>query len=327
MQNYDVICSEDILTEGQFWRSHMTLAQFNKSRLSPQCPTHCWRQDVAENHSMLILEGCVLETERSKILMIAKEAPRKPQEFMKWFESLKSTGPGQNSPLFDWLQSEANYDQMKWFLQQEVAGEAGFDDLTAMTQVKFPAQAKLEMARNYWDEMGRGKEAGMHGPMLDRAAAAFNIEPESLDAYVPEALALANVLIGLAVNRRYAYHSVGALGAVELTAPGRAKKVQEGLKRLGISPEGQHYYSLHAAIDIKHSQDWNREVILPLVTKNPEIIPSIAEGALMRLNAGARCFDRYLKELNLMEVLGQHRAECLSEGGNRHRLIQEFVRK
>lgn len=299
MQNIDVIGSEDFLSEDQLWQGHLTLAKFNKTRLSPQCPTPCWRQDVAQNHTMLILEGCVLETERSKILSRAKEAPRNAQEFMVWFESLKSTGPGQDSPLFDWLQSSADREQMKWFVRQEVAGEAGFDDLTAMTQIKFPTQPKLEMARNYWDEMGRGKEVGMHGPMLDRVAEAFAIHPESLNAYVPEALALANILIGLAGNRRYAYHSVGALGAVELTAPERAKKIQEGLKRLGISPEGQHYYSLHAAIDIKHSQDWNREVILPLVSNNPKLIPSIAEGALMRLYAGARCYERYMKNFGL----------------------------
>ncbi len=26
----------------------------------------------------------------------------------------------------------------------------------ALTQVRFPVRPKLEMARNYWDEMGRG---------------------------------------------------------------------------------------------------------------------------------------------------------------------------
>ena len=57
---------------------------------------------------------------------------------------------------------------MLWFLTQEVAGEAGFDDLLAMTQVKMPVTAKLEMARNYWDEMGRGRDTAMHGPLLER---------------------------------------------------------------------------------------------------------------------------------------------------------------
>jgi hypothetical protein len=28
-----------------------------------------------------------------------------------------------------------------------------------------PVRPKLEMARNFWDEMGRGREKGMHCPM------------------------------------------------------------------------------------------------------------------------------------------------------------------
>jgi hypothetical protein len=65
-------------------------------------------------------------------------------------------------------------EEMKWFLTQEVAGEAGFEDLTALTQVKLPPRAKLELARNYWDEMGRGNAKGMHGPLLATLA-----EPEA----------------------------------------------------------------------------------------------------------------------------------------------------
>src|ERR1044071_199244 len=69
--------------------------------------------------------------------------------------------------------------------------EAGFEDLLAMTQVKMPVQAKLEMARNFWDEMGRGSEKGMHGPMLERLAGFFQLSPTP-ETVVPEALALGN---------------------------------------------------------------------------------------------------------------------------------------
>ncbi len=61
------------------------------------------------------------------------------------------------------------------------AGEAGFDDLVAMTQVKLPVSAKLELARNYWDEMGRGNPKGMHGPMLDVLAQTLAVEPAHRD--------------------------------------------------------------------------------------------------------------------------------------------------
>jgi hypothetical protein len=181
-------------------------------------------------------------------------------------------------------------------LQQEVAGEAGFDDLVALTQVKMPPGVKLELARNYWDEMGQGHPEGMHGPMLARLAESFELQSDS-GTVVAESLALGNLMVALATNRCFAYHSLGALGAIELTAPGRAAQVNQALKRLGLGGETRQYFALHATLDVKHSETWNREVLRPLVASNPNLAPAIAEGALLRLTAGARCFARYRSEL------------------------------
>jgi hypothetical protein len=187
---------------------------------------------------------------------------------------------------------------MRWFLEQEVAGEAGFDDLVAMTQVKMPVRAKLEMARNYWDEMGRGDPKGMHGPMLERLAVHFEIAP-AIATTVPEALALGNMMMALAWNRPFAFHSVGALGVIEMTAPGRAAHVVKGLDRLGVPRKQSHYFSLHAVLDVKHSEAWNREVLAPLVKEDPRRARALAEGALPRLWCGEQCFRRYRQELGL----------------------------
>ena len=188
---------------------------------------------------------------------------------------------------------------MVWFLRQEVAGEAGFEDLVALTQVKMPERVKLELARNYWDEMGRGNASGMHGPMLTRLAQELGILEADPAGLVWESLALANLMVALAANRHYAYHAIGALGAIELTAPGRAVKVNAALKRIGIDGSARVYFALHATLDIKHSKAWNEEVIGPLVDDNPLLAQPIAEGALMRLRAGARCFERYRRELRI----------------------------
>jgi hypothetical protein len=51
---------------------------------------------------------------------------------------------------------------------------------------------------------------------------------------------------------------------------------------------------------VKHSEAWNREVLRPLVAADPRVARPIAEGALMRLAAGARCFERYRRELGLV---------------------------
>jgi hypothetical protein len=277
-------------------RTQLDLLELNRLRLTPATPCHLWRENLNRIAGSTLLEGDYIEDLRAAIAEEAADVPTQPHEFISWFNELERTGPGQHDHLFPWLAERASLDQMKWFLTQEVAGEAGFEDLTAITQVRLPSRPKLEMARNYWDEMGRGNGKAMHGPLLQALSDALELRPDPTQI-VPEALMLGNLMAGLAHNRRYAYHSVGALGAVELTAPGRASLVNAGLKRLGCSASVRHYFSLHAVLDVRHSQTWNAEVILPLVEQDPAIATAIAEGALMRLHRGAACFERYRAEL------------------------------
>jgi len=274
------------------------LARFNHRRLTPTCGTADWRADLRYDGEELALEAEFLDAALTCVTPLMADVPDDPDDFMAWFEALKETGPGQGDPLFPWLAESASLEQMVWFLTQEIAGEAGFDDLVALTQVKMPQRPKLEMARNYWDEMGRGNAKGMHGPLLHRLSEHLNIEA-SIERTVPEALALGNVLVGLACNRRYAFHSIGALGAIELTAPTRATYVAAGLRRLGVPARARQYFALHAVLDVRHSAAWNEEVLRPLVVEDPRRCRAIAEGALLRLWCGARCFDRYRAEFGL----------------------------
>ena len=274
------------------------LNRLNNLRFNPTFPSPHWKEQLSEVARLSLVEGDFLERSRQAIATRGAEAPTDPKNFIEWFERLKEDGPGQNDRLFAWLAEECSMDQMKWFLTQEVAGEAGFEDLTALTQLKLPTRPKLELARNYWDEMGRGNPKAMHGPLL--AALAQHLELDPLpETTVTESLALANTMAGLAANRRYAYQSVGALGAIEMTAPGRSAATSAGLKRLGIKAGNRHYFALHAILDIKHSMAWNSEAIEPLVSDNPAVAVAIAEGALMRLECGARCFERYRNEFGL----------------------------
>ncbi|MEO7097209.1 MAG: iron-containing redox enzyme family protein [Polyangiales bacterium] len=277
---------------------HQRLARMNGRRMRPTLPTaDGWYGDVVQDVELRVLEGEFVEEERRAVLDRAATAPTDPDAFVRWFEALEATGPGQHDPLFPWLSAEATEEDVRWFLRQEVAGEAGFDDLVALSQLKLPEQAKLEMARNSWDEMGQGREAGMHGPMLARLAETLHLHDDDGADIVWESLALGNLLIALAANRRYAYHAIGVLGAIELTAPRRAGQVNAALKRLGHDAHVRQYFALHATLDVKHSEAWNREVLRPLVASQPRVARGLAEGALMRLRAGARCFDRYRAEL------------------------------
>jgi hypothetical protein len=271
---------------------HTGLAHWNRRRLAVATPHSDWMADLNRDQRMLRLEGAFIEALRAHVAPLVEEVPTDPEGFVAWFEGLKDTGPGQWDPLFAWLETEADLQQMKWFLTQEAAGEAGFDDLVAMTQVKLPARAKLELARNYWDEMGRGAAGGMHGPMLDRTVEGLKLTP-SIDGTAWQSLCLANTMTALATTRRYTYQSIGALGVVELTAPTRVSAVADGLKRLGVAAEQRKYFMLHANLDIEHSRAWNQEALAPLVAERPDCARFIAEGAVMRLVCGEQCFETY----------------------------------
>ncbi len=284
---------------------HIELSLLNRSRLEPTLPGVLTPESIAECHASERRENQFMFTELGKISALATEAPATPSEFGEWFDELRHNGPGQYDPLFDYLAEEATYEELRWFIRQEVAGEAGFEDLVAMVQLKMPQQAKLELARNYWDEMGHGKPAGMHGPLLCRVAEVLNVQQTPLEDTVWESLALANLMVAVTYNRRFAYHGLGALGAIELTAPTRAVKVVEALERLGVDRDASHYFRLHATVDIRHWRGWRDNIVEPIVKQSPHVVQAMAEGALLRLNAGARTFDRYRREFGLCAPLAE----------------------
>jgi hypothetical protein len=275
---------------------HLGLAHWNRRRLAVATPHADWRAELNEECRMKRLEGAFVEAFRAHVEPLVSNVPSDPDGFVAWFEGLKDGGPGQWDPLFAWLETDASLEDLKWFLTQEAAGEAGFDDLVAMTQVKLPVRPKLELARNYWDEMGRGAERGMHGPMLEKTTQVLGLQP-TIETTLWQSLALANTMTAFATNRRYVYQSIGALGVVELTAPTRVACVAEGLKRAGVGPEGRKYFALHAQLDIEHSKAWNAEALEPLVAETPGCARFLAEGALMRLICGEQCFETYRAHL------------------------------
>ena len=275
---------------------HRSLALFNRVRIAISTPEDDWQDALSTEVAFRQAETRYLEQKRHAVMGMLPSERFDQTQFLAWFASLEHIGPGQQHFLFDWLASEATLDEMRWFLRQEAAGEAGFEDLLAYTQVKLPARAKLECARNFWDEMGHGKQGAMHGDMLEKMVLGLDLQP-TIDTTVWESLALGNTMLGLASSRRYAYHAIGALGIIELTAPRRVKKIATGMRRLGIDARLRAYFELHAALDVSHARAWSAEVIRPLIEADKRCARWIAEGALMRLACGAQCYERYAREL------------------------------
>ncbi len=281
------------------------LTRLHKDRLTPGLPTGSHRTGAAELHGLEQLEQQFLDDERACVIGAAATAPDDADAFCAWFDRLRERGPGQGNSFWPWLATSATAAQLRWVLQQERVVEAGFDDVVALTSVRMPLVAKLEMARNHWDELGRGRMATVHAPFLRELEVAFGVDDDD-GAVVEEAGALPALMLSLASNhRRFAFHAIGAIGVVELTQPARARAINAALERLSVSGKDRRYYAIHATLGVAHAASWSREVLRPLVAGDARRARAIAEGALMRLRGGSRCVNRYRRVLGLNRVESQ----------------------
>jgi hypothetical protein len=296
------------VASGQFVRSadrgleplHRRLAEFNRLRLKPSFDVVDWQQQLRQDGELRVLEGHFIESERAQIQEAASKVPTQPREFAGWLGSLKEASAAQSEPLFRWLAEHATQSEMSWLLAQELSGEDNLEDVLALAQVNRPWRAKIEMARNYWDEMGQGNTSATSARLTE--ALQQELHMDSTEAPVWETLARSNLMLGLATSRRYGFQVLGALALVEMSAGGNAALLNAGLKRLGYAGTARAYFGMRETLSPLRAHSWNEGVLLPYVAQDARTAAAIAEGALMRLVADARCVQRYRNELKVPET-------------------------
>ena len=189
---------------------------------------------------------------------------------------------------YRWLAKAASYDEMVAFLALEGGPDGGFDDLVAACQVGLSGSAKLELGKNYWDEMGQGDPDGVHTVLHQRMAAALGLPHLTRDQQPLAALERAALGGLLATNRWLQPEMVGALGLLELQAGPRCRLVLQAFDRLGVPQAAYPFYVEHAEVDPVHGKDWLDKAVVPLVDAHPSWGPRIIKGAWWRsaLNLG-----------------------------------------
>jgi hypothetical protein len=270
---------------------HRRLAEFNRTRLAPRLSEEDWQQQLRQELELRTVEGHFLEAERTRVHATAETAPTQPREFVTWFEQLRVSTQAQSAGFFPWLAQRATRGDVSWFLAQELPAERGLEDVLALCQIAQSFRAKLEMARNYWDEMGQGNASATRTRLLD--CLERELQVEMTDPPEWEGLARSNLMLGLATNRRYAYQALGALGMLELASAVQAAHVNTALARLGFSDESRGFFAVRERLAPLRAHAWNEGVLLPLMAQDARCAVAIAEGALMRLSADARCQRRY----------------------------------
>lgn len=183
----------------------------------------------------------------------------------------------------------ASMDDLVAFLAVEGGPDAGFDDLVALAQVGIRGDAKVALAENYWDEMGRGDGRQVHTRLHDELVAAVHmprLPRSSLPVAALERAALGGVLV---TNRHLQPEAIGALGLLEMQAGPRCRAVVRALRRLDAPEAALRFYEEHAVADPRHGKEWLDRVVAPL-SSDPAWARRMVDGALWRHEVNRRFF-------------------------------------
>jgi hypothetical protein len=192
--------------------------------------------------------------------------------------------------VYDWLAEEASFGDLVAFLSLEGGPDGGFDDLVALCEVGLVGEPKLELARNYWDEMGRGAATDVHTELHRRLSRALGLRAVPRQEQPPAVLLRAALGSLLATNRYLQPELVGALGLTELQAGPRCRRVLAALHRLDAPADAFPFYEEHATADPRHGKDWLDHVVVPLA-RDPAWARGIVRGARWRSLVNAAFFE------------------------------------
>jgi hypothetical protein len=201
--------------------------------------------------------------------------------------------------VYEWLAEGATLEQARTYLELEGGPDGGFDDLVAACQAGLDGEAKLELARNYWDEMGNGRLERVHTELHRKLARSLGLRALPRTQQPREALERAALGSLLATNRWLQPEMIGALGLIELQAGPRCRKVVRGLERLGCGWDALDFYAEHAEADPRHGKDWVENVVGTMQDRDGWAERMI-RGARWRSAVNARFFaamhERFVRE-------------------------------
>jgi hypothetical protein len=207
-------------------------------------------------------------------------------------------------PFFQHLAYDASLEELALYVCFEEQVDGRFDEVIALAQIGLTGSAKIALARNYWEEMGEGRAEQMHTYLFAKSAAYFRnvlrgTPLASLLEMTSAAIKNGNILLLLALRRKYSARLLGALTLLEQTAPYRFSKTVEAMRRLNVPEDVVYYHRLHIDVDAKHGDDLLKEVVLPIVARRPDLIPEIATGVAMRCNIANDYYAELSSRMNL----------------------------
>ncbi|USX55461.1 iron-containing redox enzyme family protein [Lentzea sp. HUAS12] len=284
-----------------FYRQQLLLSRIYtmQLRVAPGEPSA--EGSTALHRVTRLLEQATAAAEDSRIEAGALDnAPAEPAEFVSWLKKLARRHTVFKHPYYtDFIRDRADSEAIRRYMIQESVIDGRFDDLLALMQVGTSGPAKMEIARNFWDEMGNGNPAEVHTHLFKQIFEVFDITDDELEiALTANALLSGNLAVMLCRYRSSYPEAVGFLGMTEWLVPDRFVQVVHAWDRLGLPDVGIVYHRLHITVDAQHAAGWFHNVIKPAAT-SPAMRRGIARGTLWRLNSSQRYLDERMSEVDL----------------------------
>jgi hypothetical protein len=217
--------------------------------------------------------------------------------------------------IYKWIARDASWDDIVTFLALEGGPDAGFDDLVAACQIGLSGRPKLELASNYWDEMGNGDLAAVHTTLHEDMVAAIDMPRLPLDGQPTSALERAALGGLLTTNRWLQPESIGALGLIELQAGPRCRLVLQAFDRCAAPAAAYPFYEVHAEVDPRHGRDWLDNAVAPLASAHRHWRSRIVRGAHWRSVVNAAFLDDAERVIDSGHHIAEDNPDALAVAG------------
>lgn len=232
---------------------------------------------------------------------LVSSIPDDPDAYSEWIKGVVQSHPSNvQHPLFDFLEKDASYEQLREYVLQEAPFDLFFADVLASLLPGVYGEPKMEIIENFWDEMGCGRPEMVHRTLRMDLMKELDLQVESYgdpDRFLLSEIELANAYFLGAADRGHAVHLIGMLLATESMVPGRLNKQIAGWRRVGLREEQMTYLLEHTVADVEHAEDWMTHVVQPIIRDRPEMRTELTLGAARRLEIAGRICDDALDRL------------------------------
>ncbi|WP_053724852.1 iron-containing redox enzyme family protein [Streptomyces sp. WM6378] len=143
-------------------------------------------------------------------------------------------------------------------------------------------RAKAAMVAVEYDEFGAGRAERIHAQLFADLMEDLGLDTaygHYVDQAPAEALAIVNLMSLFGLHRALRGALVGHFATVEITSSPGSRRLATAMRRLGVGPAAEHFYTEHVEADAVHEQVVRHEVVAGLLADEPRLDTDIAFGA------------------------------------------------